>query len=138
MVPMTPMATQAMDINPKCSRTMDSDIAISSMLGSDVTMALGGSMNLSDQYGPSKCGPWTSTWPHMEAMVQPLMILEVMDLNTDLDYYMATNPEYDPWPQLRPDVIMAPGGSMGHPDLFGPGVNMTLGYQHGIRLESSF
>lgn len=116
---------------------MDPDMAISSMLGPDVTMALVGSMGLSDQYGPSNsvviglllCPTWG---PRPPAVVKPLMIIEAMDLNTDPGCYMAMGPDMAPG-HSSGQMIMAPGVSMGHPDLYGPGVNMTLGHRHGIR-----
>lgn len=117
-----PVVTQTMDVNkdPSSSRTKDPDMAISSSLGPDVTMALGGRTGLQDWHESSSSiipglqpdprwqpRPWISTWP--------LMIIGATDINTDPGLGRNVGPDMVPGYSSGLDIIMDLGGSKAAP-----------------------
>lgn len=117
-----PVVTQTMDISkdPSYSRTKDPDMAISSSLGLDVTMALGGHTDLQDwheftnnivsglQPDPRwQPRPWISAWP--------LMIIGATNINKDPGLGRTMGPDMVPGCSSGQDITMALGGSKATP-----------------------
>ena len=118
-----------MDINidPSCSRTIDPDRALSSSLGTDVTMVLDGSVVLSDWQRTSN-----SVVQTLSSLTQPPMATGAFatDLNKDPNCSRVMYPDMVPSHSLGPVVKVASDGSTACPDLPGPSgsmINMASG-----------
>lgn len=134
-----------MDISTdlSCRRTTDPNMALSSSLGLDITMALGGSVGHSDQYGPSgslTLGHQHSLrwWPKPWVSAQPSMETGAMDIHTDPGYGRITDPDMLLGRSLGQDMTMAPGwqgarvAACSHCLLFSSVVCLCLSFLHQI------
>lgn len=81
------------------------------------------------QQGPR----WLS---RLQASTCPPMVTAVIDINTELGWDKATDPDMPPAASRAWIIIIVLGGSIGQSDLYGPSNRMALGHQHGLRSES--
>lgn len=64
---------------------------------------------------------------------QPSVVKGATDIYKDPEYSMDLDIALSS--SMRLEVTMAPGGSAGRSDLYGPGSSMTLRYQYGHRWQ---
>lgn len=117
--------------NPSFSRITDPDIDFGSSLGPGITIAWWQS-KLPDQYGPGgNMAPGQQRdlrWlTRLQVSSQPLVVTGVPDINSDPGCCGVIDSDILLHKNLGADVVMAPGGSVGHSDGHGLSRNMALG-----------
>lgn len=77
------------------------------------TVIWGGCSGHTGQHGPGT-PMWLMVTARPQASVWPLLTTQVMDINTDPGCGRNVDPDKVLGSSLAPDVIMAPGGSVGY------------------------
>lgn len=126
------------DIELSCNGATDLDSVLGSSLGLAFTLVLGDSTGHSDLYDLG--GIMILGYNHalrcqlrLQTSIQPLVVIKVMDINTDLAVVgpcSQTQPQPTAW---GPNISNGLSGSTVHSDCDDPFSGMGFGHQHGHR-----